>query len=563
MEENINYEAPFTPNEAPDNNNNGAPFAAPEAPVKSKKRRIVNTDEKDRVFSLLFLLLSIVGAGLTFWGRFNLGFTVTHTLFFILTSVYAAQGGKTKLTPFPIFCGLTAVAMSAMFALRIDTFIDIALFAAIVCLDCVYFGNLWGTPKYAISEVTMITDVLRRLLHPLRHTILPLRSLPASKEKKTLSFNWRVIIGLLLAFPLAVLLFFLLARSDVAFENLVKNIRFDLTGIAKYVFVGLICFPYLFAFAFTLKNKTDASVKPGKPIPRFVDGTIFNTVLSVVSALYAVYLFSQLSYFISAFSNLLPDDFSHAEYARRGFFEICIIAAINICLVFVSLAAVKTKNGDEKPSLSSKMLCMFICAFTLFLISTAISKMFMYIDNYGMTRLRILTSCFMVFLGVTFITAIIRIFARNFPYMKVLITAAAVILLGISITDIDTYIARYNIDAFESGKIKYAEDIIYDFDNSDPGVYAEMVRLYESDKLKETQRYDLMLCMSNKIYEYYEIDTKKVNGETQFTFTEREITHDFRSFNLEKRRGEAQVKAFVQEHKEDVVEFLKEEYWYY
>ena len=147
--------------------------------------------------------------------------------------------------------------------------------------------------------------------------------------------------------------------------------------------------------------------------------------------------------------------------------------------------------------------------------------------------------------------------------MKVLITAAAVILLGISITDIDTYIARYNIDAFESGKIKYAEDIIYDFDNSDPGVYAEMVRLYESDKLKETQRYDLMLCMSNKIYEYYEIDTKKVNGETQFTFTEREITHDFRSFNLEKRRGEAQVKAFVQEHKEDVVEFLKEEYWYY
>ena len=70
--------------------------------------------------------------------------------------------------------------------------------------------------------------------------------------------------------------------------------------------------------------------------------------------------------------------------------------------------------------------------------------------------------------------------------------------------------------------------------------------------------------LATKNYTYgHNDDFEKVNGETQFTFTEREITHDFRSFNLEKRRGEAQVKAFVQEHKEDVVEFLKEEYWYY
>ena len=59
--------------------------------------------------------------------------------------------------------------------------------------------------------------------------------------------------------------------------------------------------------------------------------------LSVLALVYLVYLFSQLAYFINGFFGILPEKFIPSSYARRGFFEMSVIAGINFVIIYLSL----------------------------------------------------------------------------------------------------------------------------------------------------------------------------------------------------------------------------------
>ncbi len=84
---------------------------------------------------------------------------------------------------------------------------------------------------------------------------------------------------------------------------------------------------------------------------------------------------SQLAYFFSAFSGMLPEGqgFTSAAYARRGFFELTAIAAVNILLLLlVLLLAKRGPTGRISPGV--KALSLFIGVFTLLLGATAFSQ---------------------------------------------------------------------------------------------------------------------------------------------------------------------------------------------
>jgi len=85
-----------------------------------------------------------------------------------------------------------------------------------------------------------------------------------------------------------------------------------------------------------------------------------------------------------------------------------VIAAINLALIFVMLLISTKKDG--KICIALKVFGTFIGAFTLVIIGTALSKMILYINRFGMTQLRITTSAFMIFLTIVFVSVIIRLF---------------------------------------------------------------------------------------------------------------------------------------------------------
>ena len=80
--------------------------------------------------------------------------------------------------------------------------------------------------------------------------------------------------------------------------------------------------------------------------------------------------------------------------------------------------------------------------------------MFLYIDSYGLTRLRVLTQVIIFFLGLTTALVCVWLFVPKMPYMKVVLIVALVIGAIVAWADVDTVVARHNVNAYRSGQLK-------------------------------------------------------------------------------------------------------------
>jgi len=165
-----------------------------------------------------------------------------------------------------------------------------------------------------------------------------------------------------------------------------------------------------------------------------------------------LYMFSQTAYFFSAFSGILPAgyEFSFAQYARRGFFETEAIAFINLVLMGgIQWKSVRRDNGEL--NLMLKGIMTFISVFTILFIVTALSKMVMYIGEYGLTVLRLFTSVFMIATAVVIVAFIIRVFNPEFDTMKYAVVISLSLFTVLCLCGVDRTVAHYNVNAYLSG----------------------------------------------------------------------------------------------------------------
>ena len=211
---------------------------------------------------------------------------------------------------------------------------------------------------------------------------------------------------------------------------------------------GLACMLYTRGVALGHTANAGAAAKKER---KSIHPLTANTALVAVCLVYLVYLFSQLAYFSGGFAGILPQGYTLAEYARRGFFEMGWLCAINLSMIALSVGLVSRR--DNAP-LSTRLLCLFIGIVTLFLVAAASAKVILYIDSYGLTRLRVLTEVIMIFVGITTLLVTVWLFLPKLPYMK------AVLLVGLAMgavviwADVDTVVARYNVTAYQSGAME-------------------------------------------------------------------------------------------------------------
>lgn len=276
-----------------------------------------------------------------------------------------------------------------------------------------------------------------------------LRILFIRQEGKKRQFGG-ILLGAVLAFPALLILLPLLISSDAAFEGLVD--RFSMENIVELlisILFGLGLFLLLFGRLTALPHTTRGT--DTTPEQKGVDSTVIITFLSLISAVYLLYLFSQLAYFFNAFSGLLKEGFSVAEYARRGFFEMTAVCAINLLLL--GLSAILCRKQDGKRPIAVTVLLTFVGLFSLLLIAVSLSKMMLYIDSFGLTHLRMYTSLFMLVLAVLFIGILLRLYLPRIPYFKPAVCTAALLLTLLSFADADRLVAAYNVSAYQSGKL--------------------------------------------------------------------------------------------------------------
>lgn len=450
------------------------------------EREKYSLEKKDVAFLIFSVISSIAFVILALWGSFKIGYTCSFLLFFFVTSFYLYKK-ENKLTFFGTLSGILAVISSFVFSYSNNFGVKFYLFVLVFFESAIWFNSLSGIfdnndDLLIISKI--FSTVFGKGVGKIGKTFATIFD---NKNEKIKGMG-KAIIGVLCALPVLTVVVPLLISADGAFEGFVENIGENFNTLIKQIILGICIAPFVFTYAISMKK--DTFIKGENKETKGLENIFIISFLSSLAIVYIVYLFSQLAYFVDAFKGMLPEKFIPSEYARRGFFEMSIIAGINFVIIYLALIFSRKKN--DKPSKVIGGVCTFIILFTLFLISTAIAKMIIYINYFGMSVLRISTSTFMIFLAIVFLALIFRCFIKKIPVIKIMLVAATMVLLTLGFGNVEKFVADYNVLAYKENKLKSIDvEMIADLELSGvPALYDiyKNVPEYSSDAAKKLCR---------------------------------------------------------------------------
>ncbi|MHC1723929.1 MAG: DUF4153 domain-containing protein [Aminipila sp.] len=276
-----------------------------------------------------------------------------------------------------------------------------------------------------------------------------------------------VLAGAVIFLPLMVFVVSQLSLADAAFEQLLDKIMqaVSLDSILTYTMQFIIGIPvacYLFGLIYgntegrNTNSMTKEKVRVFSNDISFAPKLTVYTVMIIFNLIYIMFFVSQTAYLLSAFQNVLPDTFTYAEYARRGFFELCKVAAVNVVLITLASIFITKKDEGKESANQPKMLRLqtaLMSIMTMGLIITALRKMYMYIQSYGLTQLRVYTSWFMVMLFLAFAIILLRQ-VKKFNASKIMIIGGIIGFMILSFGNVDGNVAKYNIKSYEKGSLE-------------------------------------------------------------------------------------------------------------
>ena len=410
--------------------------------------------KRDMLFGVAFLVLSLLCVNFCFYGGCGIALGVAAMAVMVMELIYLLPCRRGV----GAYMGFATVSyfLCAMTLLLCDSgFWKFFVILTMLVLSMVILMEYMGLRRRRAGTFHAVADWFSTLfVLPFEHMGAMFYAL-SHKDKGDGTGEKRkvgsVLIGLACAVPVLLIVVPLLMSADAAFENLLDRVSFDGDGEGYVTLIfGVGVFMILFSRLFGAGLPREAQAN-GEKERKGLDTTLLITFLSVICVVYVAYLVSQLAYFFNAFAGLLPKEFTVAQYARRGFFEMSVVCLINLFLLMVALLGAQKKNGKE-PGLI-RALALFLCIFSLVLIATAMSKMGLYIHSFGMTYLRIITSVFMIFLCVVFLTMCLWIFIRKLPYMKVAVITAVILVILVGFADPARVVAGYNVNAYLTGKL--------------------------------------------------------------------------------------------------------------
>lgn len=489
--------------------------------------------------NVAFIICALIGCVFTslfgIFSDFALGYMISLILMTTIFIFFLAKKGKGRI--FPIICGLLTLGCSAVFICTSNSSVRffgvvVSFLLALVCFDGLANGKACGN-RNTIGIIYSAGSTFGNIG-------ITLKSIFSGNKngKKPLG---KVFIGLACSLPVLLIVVPLLLNSDDAFMGMMSQI-FDNTfsTILKITFGASVS---IFAITYGLSLKHGRIAKIKKSRFKGIENVYIISFLSAISFCYILYLFSQLAYFFSAFSGFLPENYNtYSEYARKGFFEMCAIAVINLGIVFTAWLLSKKKNG--KMCLGIKLLCTFIAIFTLVIIGSAISKMVLYISGYGMTVLRITTSAFMVFLAIVFISVILKVFTKKINFVKTSLLTAGIIILLLGTLNVNAVCAKYNYENYVKGNLEDF-NIEWFYDLGDEGIpyLVKLTQSEDEDVVIEAER-----CLSDAYYyDYFE----GLEDEDYFSVKElkqHKTYDDIDSFTLPRNKAYEALYKYAEEN---------------
>jgi uncharacterized membrane protein len=319
---------------------------------------------------------------------------------------------------------------------------------------------------------------------------------------------WRralpVLRGLLLALPIVAIFASLLASADPVFADYLQDFAdiFKLENLPEYIFrlIYILILAYLFSGVYLhalARSHDEVLVGEEKSwLPPFLGFTEATIVLGSVVALFATFVGVQFRYFFGGQNNIHIEGFTYAEYARRGFGELDVVALFSL-LLFLGLSAITRRERESHRRAFSGLGIALVLMVVVILVS-AYQRLLLYEAAYGFTRLRTYTHVFMVWLGLLLLGVVLLELLQR---QRAFVLAALVTTIGFSLTlnllNVDGFIARQNVNRARNGT---QLDVNYLSTLSSDAVPA-LVDVYQSTGLADVQHDEIggILACQEKI----------------------------------------------------------------
>lgn len=359
-----------------------------------------------------------------------------------LAAYYAARAAGRRLRPWTAVWGIGGLALLAVPALRDagwPTFLAVVSAVALGSL-ALHGSRSWlGVFLGSLGLLTSVAESLGWGVRGVRDRMSGSRG------------RWGVVFRSVAVAVLLLIVFgALFASADAAFADVLGNLMPDVSvGEGPWrLFLALIGLVGSLAAAYTAAAPVHwdgLSVRPGRARGRLE----WALPLVVLNLLFAGFLAIQLTVLLGGYDKVMAEtDLSYSEYARQGFWQ--LLWATVLTLGVIALALRWAPRGGARDRTLVRGVLGTLCLLTLIVVASALRRMDLYVDAYGLTRLRISVAAVELWLGVVLVLIMAAgVFGpRLLP--RAVAASAAVAVLAFGLISPDGLIAEQNVQRYRS-----------------------------------------------------------------------------------------------------------------
>ena len=264
--------------------------------------------------------------------------------------------------------------------------------------------------------------------------------------------------GIALTLPVLVGFALLLAGADPVFaagRDAVRHLFASWEFVPRVVFFLALLVIVLGAYGYAwIPGGSPAAIVRKDP-NRWLGSTERFLLLAGVAALFWLFLAIQLGYLFGNLPRIAASGMTFAEYARRGFGELSIVASASALLIVLSERY--GNDGGRKRTL--RLLTFAVIAAVLLLLGSALRRVWLYEEAYGFTTARLYARFYMYAVAVGLGILSLEV-ARDFDAGRLFrraVAAATILFVALVYWNHEAWIASRNMDRFAStGKLDVA-----------------------------------------------------------------------------------------------------------
>jgi hypothetical protein len=296
-----------------------------------------------------------------------------------------------------------------------------------------------GVADYTAALASAGAGAFAGSIHLLHHEVPWEEAQKGMRGRRAASVGRGVALGI----PLVALFGGLFVAADAVFKSLVTGALPDLGTVWAHT---LLAAAVAWVAAGLLRDlsavREDGRVLPGDVIVArrlSLGATEIAIALGALNLLFAAFVAVQARYLFGGRALVEAQaHLSYAHYARHGFFE---LVAVSLLVLPVLLAANALARGRLVRSLS-----VLLVALELVVAASALQRLWLYQEQYGLTELRIWTSGVVIWLACVFLWLCATTLRGRGRFAVGALVLGFVATAALNILNPDALIARTNLD---------------------------------------------------------------------------------------------------------------------